>query len=523
MASGQQCFSAAGMYPITSNSALCKSFTVTFTLHTAGDLPSTVVLYLSAAVSGCLVTGGRDEEGWEVLVNCADVLSDLHEAGADTAVWHAAAGVALYHCGNLQVRRQPVLWVWIHTYSMARLGSCARTCSSQQMYLFSAMACLMDLSVLLSQSLVHCCMQAAFEHCVRGYVIRNECRPLGPTHPDTAAAAHNLGVVLDCLGKSSRALQLVEQAQSVFNRCLGPSHPRTLIAARNVQHIKHKIIKLPAEPQELLSSAADAPAASSALGRQRARQRVKAAAVAVDSEQASTEPRGKPRHSSSSDTSDDFAEAGDGGNGTNPELGSRPAPGNQHRKGSRNSMQERLQAVQNKRMGVSNSASRSRNKQVIDAREYTDPDHLGAGVFKASCEQKQLYDAMKPDIAAHAQAVDNNRQEQPMVEMQVVHFAELPRQAAATALTNATGAVVDPELAGDGGSLIPPRRNIVEQVARKGPLLDATVTAVKKPLSVQEARKLRRRQQQARNQSSSLSDAANKQPGLGASLLDKLF
>jgi hypothetical protein len=58
-------------------------------------------------------------------------------------------------------------------------------------------------------------LQAAFEHCVRAYVIRCECVPLGPGHPDTAAAGHNLGVVLDCLGKSSRGLQLVEQAQQV--------------------------------------------------------------------------------------------------------------------------------------------------------------------------------------------------------------------------------------------------------------------------------------------------------------------
>jgi hypothetical protein len=58
-------------------------------------------------------------------------------------------------------------------------------------------------------------LQAAFEHCVRAYVIRCECVPLGPGHPDTAVAGHNLGVVLDCLGKSSRGLQLVEQAQQV--------------------------------------------------------------------------------------------------------------------------------------------------------------------------------------------------------------------------------------------------------------------------------------------------------------------
>jgi len=58
-------------------------------------------------------------------------------------------------------------------------------------------------------------VQAAFEHCVRAYVIRSECMSLGPQHPDTAAAGHNLGVVLDSLGNSSRALELLEAAQQV--------------------------------------------------------------------------------------------------------------------------------------------------------------------------------------------------------------------------------------------------------------------------------------------------------------------
>lgn len=69
-----------------------------------GVLPLAAVLYLSAAASSCLVTGGRDEEAWEVLDGCREVLDQLHEAGADAAVWHAAAGLALYHCEDLQVR-----------------------------------------------------------------------------------------------------------------------------------------------------------------------------------------------------------------------------------------------------------------------------------------------------------------------------------------------------------------------------------------------------------------------------------
>jgi hypothetical protein len=53
---------------------------------------------------------------------------------------------------------------------------------------------------------------------VRAYVIRSECGSLGPDHPDTAAAGHNLGLVLDCLGKCSRGLQLVQEAKAVCQK-----------------------------------------------------------------------------------------------------------------------------------------------------------------------------------------------------------------------------------------------------------------------------------------------------------------
>lgn len=71
-------------------------------------------------------------------------------------------------------------------------------------------------------------LQGAFEHCVRAYVIRSECTSLGPQHPDTAAAGHNLGVVLNCLGKCSRGLQLVQEAQQVrqlLTLCAGLLRP----------------------------------------------------------------------------------------------------------------------------------------------------------------------------------------------------------------------------------------------------------------------------------------------------------
>lgn len=55
-------------------------------------------------MSNCLLTGGRDAEAWQALQQCEHLLlqGQLHEAGADAAVWHAAAGVALYHGQELQ-------------------------------------------------------------------------------------------------------------------------------------------------------------------------------------------------------------------------------------------------------------------------------------------------------------------------------------------------------------------------------------------------------------------------------------
>jgi hypothetical protein len=69
------------------------------------QLPPLAVLYLAVSAAGCLLSsGGCDDQAVAVLDGCAGVLEDLHEAGADAAVWHAAASVAKYHCGDLRVR-----------------------------------------------------------------------------------------------------------------------------------------------------------------------------------------------------------------------------------------------------------------------------------------------------------------------------------------------------------------------------------------------------------------------------------
>jgi hypothetical protein len=56
------------------------------------------VVWVLGAAGICETTGGRDDQAWTVLESCEGVLGELHKAGADAALWHAAAGVALYHC-----------------------------------------------------------------------------------------------------------------------------------------------------------------------------------------------------------------------------------------------------------------------------------------------------------------------------------------------------------------------------------------------------------------------------------------
>jgi hypothetical protein len=139
-------------------------------------LPPAAELYFAVSAASCLLACRQDADAAAVLTNCAGVLQPLHEAGADAAVWHAAAAVAKFHCRDLQ---------------------------------------------------------GAFEHSVRAYVIRLECGALGPAHIDTQTAAHNLGVVLDCLGKCGRGLQLVEDARQV-------RRGRSALAADRCQQEAHQ-------------------------------------------------------------------------------------------------------------------------------------------------------------------------------------------------------------------------------------------------------------------------------------------
>lgn len=379
-------------------------------------------------------------------------------------------------------------------------------------------------------------LQAAFEHCVRAYVIRSECLPLGSTHPDTAAAAHNLGVVLDCLGKSSRGLQLVEQAQQVLDECLGPGHPRSLAAARNAQHIRHKIIKLPAEPQELMQRAEAATNQQGHLGAARGVGEVAGRARRKTQSKKQTRQQGADNRSSSSSEADSSSsDTSNSEDGAAPKVRrSRHAATKSGSTGNRRgvvrpgSMQERLQAVSYNRLkkaavaSGSVSTAGSSKQQHVDTREYTDPDYLGSGVFKASREQRQLYEAVKADISSHARASSHSKLEPTLVEMQVVSPGVLP------GIPSAAAAVVDSSSCNVGSR--PPSAAPLGaagaaggQLARRGPLLDSTVAAVKKPLTVEEARRLRRTQQAAGDHLGRPGEEGKRKAGLQSSLVEKLF
>jgi hypothetical protein len=198
----------------------------------------------------------------------------------------------------------------------------------------------------------------------------------------------------------------------VFAASLGPQHPRTLIAARNAMHIQHKLIKLPAEagePQDLQRAAGLADGSSSG--------------------------------SDGSDSSDE------GGGGRHRKL-----------KQQRGGTQARLSAVVHR----GHKGQPGQQQQEEEVREYTDPDCLGAGVFRASAEARQLFRALQPDIAQHAAGAS----------LAAIGVLELQTVAAATVSAG-------------------PR------VVVKGPVAaDATVACqMRRPLSRAQARVLRTRQQ----------------------------
>jgi hypothetical protein len=371
----------------------------------------------------------------------------------------------------------------------------------------------------------------------------------------------------------------------VFSGALGPSHPRTLVAARNAQHIKHKLIKLPAEPQELLQYCnkpitetgtaaaarrqgkaagskagkgnARAGVSSSSSNSKKRRGRKRGAGASDDDDAASSSSSGLAAGTSSDDSSSGKSPgrgrsnkgkvaAGAAGRAVQPDTSSKRAV---QRSGS---MQERLQAIMKSRKqqpgssdGSAEAAALSpiaeaggkqckqqQQQQPTEWREYTHVDHLGAGVFRASQQQRALYESLKPDIEAHARAasclVGSSRSSSSsgvgqigsgsscgVVEMQVLLPAVVPARPASASpppMSNQQQqqqhglAAGSPEAAAAAAAAVP-----AGHLLRRGPLLDATIAKVKKPLTVEQARKLRRQQQQA---------AGKRAPG---GLLDKLY
>ena len=65
-------------------------------------------------------------------------------------------------------------------------------------------------------------------------VVEEVARILGPEHPDTLTARHNLATSYDSAGHISDALTLREQVLADRERILGPEHPDTLIARHNL-------------------------------------------------------------------------------------------------------------------------------------------------------------------------------------------------------------------------------------------------------------------------------------------------
>ena len=51
---------------------------------------------------------------------------------------------------------------------------------------------------------------------IQAFVIRSQSVTLGPQHVDTQLVCHNLGCVLDRLGRGHKALGLLEQAHKVW-------------------------------------------------------------------------------------------------------------------------------------------------------------------------------------------------------------------------------------------------------------------------------------------------------------------
>jgi hypothetical protein len=77
-------------------------------------------LFFGLAACGVHLTEGRDDLAAESLRTAAPALDWLHEAGADTAAWHCAAGLVAHHLGDMHVRFCPATPLPPHAFAFAR-------------------------------------------------------------------------------------------------------------------------------------------------------------------------------------------------------------------------------------------------------------------------------------------------------------------------------------------------------------------------------------------------------------------
>ncbi|MFE6247303.1 tetratricopeptide repeat protein [Streptomyces niveus] len=61
---------------------------------------------------------------------------------------------------------------------------------------------------------------------------------MGPDHPDTLGARHNLAISYSDAGRTQDALELRERVLADHQRLLGPDHPATLSARHNLATIR---------------------------------------------------------------------------------------------------------------------------------------------------------------------------------------------------------------------------------------------------------------------------------------------
>eukprot|EP01013_Petalomonas_cantuscygni_P030339 TRINITY_DN56308_c0_g1_i1.p1 TRINITY_DN56308_c0_g1~~TRINITY_DN56308_c0_g1_i1.p1 ORF type:complete len:282 (+),score=34.45 TRINITY_DN56308_c0_g1_i1:231-1076(+) len=66
---------------------------------------------------------------------------------------------------------------------------------------------------------------------------------LGPRHPDTGLALHNVAVVLHRVDRCPDAMPLYTKAEAILSEHFRPSHPRLLLCQRNIQRCHRRVLK----------------------------------------------------------------------------------------------------------------------------------------------------------------------------------------------------------------------------------------------------------------------------------------